>query len=202
MIVKPSVSYASISISDKSVVHSLVEALAQIEVVSQTTSSGVFIESFLAGREFTALVTGSAERNLKVYPVAERVFNSILKQEQRLLAFDRYWEGYDLQGSKPSAETQQLYWYEKAREDWQDFLQDLAKRAYVACGGNGYGRVDIRTKSLNKVDAFVLEVNANCGLSFGEGSSSLGEILHLSGVSPSSFCKELILLAINRNESV
>lgn len=36
--------------------------------------------------------------------------------------------------------------------------------------------MDIRTKSLNEPDALVLEVNANCGLSFGKGSSSLGEV--------------------------
>lgn len=29
---------------------------------------------------------------------AERVFNKKLGQYERLLAFDRYWQGYDMQG--------------------------------------------------------------------------------------------------------
>lgn len=88
LIVKPSVSYASISITTKSVVSTEAEALDQISKVLKTTSDGVFLESFLAGREFTALCTGSSP-NVKVYLVAERVFNSKLKEKERILAFDK-----------------------------------------------------------------------------------------------------------------
>ncbi|KAI8896115.1 hypothetical protein BC833DRAFT_598907 [Globomyces pollinis-pini] len=197
LIIKPSVSYASISITDRSVVETREAALKQINAVIKETNGGVFIESFLAGREFTALCSGDREDGIHVYPVAERVFNKNLKERQRILAFDRYWDGYDLDGSIPTTE-EELYWYEKAQEDWQDHLRDIAGRAYLACGGSGYGRVDIRTKNASELNAYVLEVNANCGLSFGKNSSSLGEILNLSNVKPSDFCNELIHFALNR----
>nr|KAJ3418298.1 hypothetical protein HK105_000083 [Polyrhizophydium stewartii] len=137
MIIKPSISYASMNISDKSVVHSREEALAQTKAMIAAAPDGVFVESFLGGREFTALCTGDARVGVKVYPIAERVFNAILKHEQRILAFDRYWDGYDLDGSKPPPDAPSLYWYDRAPADWQEELQDLARRAYIACGGNG-----------------------------------------------------------------
>jgi hypothetical protein len=61
-------------------------------------------------------------------------------------------------------------------------LIELARTAYISVGGTGYGRVDIRTRTPESRDAFVLEVNANCGLAFGRLASSLGEILILSKV--------------------
>ncbi|KAJ3218912.1 hypothetical protein HDU67_003551 [Dinochytrium kinnereticum] len=143
-----------------------------------------------SGREFTAVVVGDSVTGVKAFPVAERVFHAGLKKDQRILAFDRYWDGYDLQGGKGAGEP--LYWYELANAEWQEALQDISRRAYIACGGSGYGRIDIRTPTLNECDPYVLEVNANCGLSFGKGSSSLGEVLELSGVSPASFVTELL----------
>jgi hypothetical protein len=78
------------------------------------------------------------------------------------------------------------------------FDQDVARRAYVAVEGTGYGRVDIRFRKRDECDPFVLEVNSNCGLSFGEMSSSLGEVLNLSKVPPEQFCRDLIAYALKR----
>lgn len=54
---------------------------------------------------------------------AERVFNKKLGQYERLLAFDRYWQGYDMQGGRPPAEMEQLYWYAPGPAEWQDKLK-------------------------------------------------------------------------------
>jgi hypothetical protein len=71
-----------------------------LEQATKTTgvAQGIFVERFLAGREFTAFVVGDKEHGTRVYPVAERVFNPKLLKYQRILAFDRYWDGYDLNG--------------------------------------------------------------------------------------------------------
>ena len=76
---------------------------------------------------------------------------------------------------------------------------ELARDAYVACGGNGYGRVDIRTKNYQTCEPYVLEVNANCGLSFGSNSSSLGEVLYHNQVKPTDFCRLLVDFAHRRS---
>ncbi|KAJ3091096.1 hypothetical protein HDU96_003138, partial [Phlyctochytrium bullatum] len=196
IIVKPDVSYASLSITDKSVVENADDCIAQIELVQRAApQAGVFLERFFGGREFTVVVAGEGQ-NVRVFPAAERVFSPDLARKQRILAFDRYWDGYTLTGGTGAAKP--LYHYALAQEDWQSTLQDLALRAYRACSGNGYGRVDIRTESMDKCDAYVLEVNANCGLSFGAGSSSLGEVLALSGVLPEDFLAFLLNHARSR----
>lgn len=127
MIVKPSISYASINISMKSVVHTPEELLEQVhkslatcmpegtlpkveppirpseeyrhplkakvvkdhskEIDIETPT--VFVEKFLAGREFTALVVGDKSWGVRVFPVAERAFDSRLGKFERLLAFDQ-----------------------------------------------------------------------------------------------------------------
>eukprot|EP00842_Homolaphlyctis_polyrhiza_P004044 jgi/Hompol1/4640/HPOL_001820-RA len=191
MIIKPSISYASMNITEKSIVHSHKEALHQILALRQATTDAMFVEAFLPGREFTVLCIGDAKLGVKTFTVAERAFNSSLKSEQRILAFDRYWEGYGIDGSQPDKPSE-LYEYRAAPDAWQEKLAGLATRAFLACKGSGYGRVDIRTRSMDKPDALVLEVNANCGMSFKPGSSSLAEILQLSSTSPELFCQQLL----------
>jgi len=157
----------------------------------------VFVEKFLAGREFTALVVGDEYWGVRVYPVAERAFDPKLSTYQRMLSFDQYWDGYDLQGGQGNEDFCR---YEMAQEAWQEPLQQIAKDAYLALGGNGYGRVDIRTVEMENCDPFVLEVNANCGLSFEKDSSSLANILLMSKVSPPGFVKDLIEHALHRQK--
>jgi D-alanine-D-alanine ligase-like ATP-grasp enzyme len=127
MIVKPSISYASINISMKSVVHTPEELLEQVhwslaasmpegsppkvepqirpnqeyqhplkaKVVKDyikefdIETPTVFVEKFLAGREFTALVIGDKSWGVRVFPVAERAFDPRLGKFERLLAFDQ-----------------------------------------------------------------------------------------------------------------
>jgi hypothetical protein len=198
----------------------------EINYVKTLTTSPIFIESYLAGREFTALITGDVSNpsSIKVYPAAERVFDESLKGNQRLLAFDRYWDGFSLE--KVDGETEkkpEKIWhrYEMAPEELQMRLQgipdpfsytnqslntqsgifcflDVAKRAYIACYGSGYGRVDMRTTQIDSHNVQVLEVNSQCGLAFDENGSSLGEILRLCGVAPSAFVRELVRNAVDK----
>ncbi|KAG9071050.1 hypothetical protein KI688_008593 [Linnemannia hyalina] len=236
MIVKPSISYASINISMKSVVHTPDELLEQVNLSLSASKSGakltgqvltertdeqnkqdqrmakllkkeqkmeidietptVFVERYLAGREFTALVVGDKDWGVRVYPVAERAFDPKLGKFERLLSFDQYWDGYNLEGGSGNEEFCK---YQMANGAWQDHLQQVAKDAYLALDGNGYGRVDIRTVEMDTCEPVVLEVNANCGLSFEKDSSSLANILLMTNVSPPGFVRDLIDNAIHRN---
>lgn len=120
MIVKPSISYASINISMASVVHNPDQLLEQVNLSLKASQPGedkyvrqgadyetsskkenrlmeidietptVFVERFLAGREFTALVIGDKDWGVRVYPVAERAFDHKLGKFERLLTFDQY----------------------------------------------------------------------------------------------------------------
>jgi D-alanine-D-alanine ligase-like ATP-grasp enzyme len=202
LIVKPSVSYASISISEKSIVHTPEEVLERVKYAVGVDGrvTGVFVERFLAGREFTVFVSGDSDSN-KVFKAVERVFDSKLGTYQRMLAFDRYWDGYDLEGNEPSTDEMSFFKYHLAPEPVQPILQDLALRAYLACGGSGYGRVDIRTDSIDSFNPFVLEVNSNCGISVDQTdglSSTVCEILKLSKESFTKFANDLLEFALTR----
>ena len=66
----------------------MTEALEQVKLVMNTCPGGAFLESFLAGREFTVLCTGSKEFGVKVYPPVERAFNTKLNERQKILGFE------------------------------------------------------------------------------------------------------------------
>ncbi|KAF9422905.1 hypothetical protein BGZ94_008457 [Podila epigama] len=242
MIVKPSISYASINISTSSVVHNRKDLLEQVnkslaatmpegKPVKRTEHIGnqtkdenqhpprakntiqdpkevdietptVFVEKFLAGREFTALVIGDKDWGVRVFPVAERAFDPKLGKYERLLAFDQYWAGYDLNGGHPSEDNENFCKYQLAKETWQGKLQQVAKEAYLALGGSGYGRVDIRTVEMETCDPVVLEVNANCGFSFEKDSSSLANILIMSNVDSTKFVMDIVDHALHRNHRI
>ena len=63
----------------------------------------------------------------RVYKAAERVFDQRLPVEQRLLAFDKYWEGCDLEGEgkkkKEEEGAHSFMRYEVAPDEFQDVLQ-------------------------------------------------------------------------------
>ncbi|KAF9579740.1 hypothetical protein BGW38_003882 [Lunasporangiospora selenospora] len=182
MIVKPSISYASINISLSSVVHNRQELVEQVKQSLATCSIGsdslesnsdieesnneedryrheteaeglerrvrgwekeilrptVFVERFLAGREFTVLVVGDRHWGVTVYPAAERVFKPSLGKYERLLAFEQYWEGCGLDWKEDN--TEDYCRYQLADETWQKSLQQVAKDAFLAVHGSGYGR--------------------------------------------------------------
>jgi hypothetical protein len=58
--------------------------------------------------------------------------------------------------------------------------------------------VDIRTPSMQSDDGVVLEVNANCGLTFQETTSSAAEIFRLAKIAPAAFSQSMITYALRR----
>lgn len=77
-------------------------------------------------------------------------------------------------------------------------LKEISLRAYIAVKGVGYGRLDIRMdKDTHKL--YVLEVNAQCGLSEDENYTSIGAILRFSGKTFTELTVEILDDAISRN---
>ena len=70
-------------------------------------------------------------------------------------------------------------------------LEKLSLDAYIAVGGMGYGRLDIRMdKTTGKL--YMLEVNAQCGLSEDEDYTSIGAILRYSETTFSDLVRKII----------
>ena len=61
----------------------------------------------------------------------------------------------------------------------QQRISEVSLAAYTAVGGRGYGRVDLRMDAETGA-LYVLEVNAQCGLSEDENFTSIGAILRFA----------------------
>lgn len=185
LIIKPDVSAASFGISVKSVVQDEAACIRQAAAAiagerdQENYYEGVFAERFIPGREFTVLCASDqgAPGGVFVYPPVERVFHSALPAHERLLSYDRYWEKYETECALPDRAP--IAHYESAPAEYADSLFTLARDAYVALNGVGYGRVDIR-RDERTGEFLVLEANCNCGLST-DGETSVSWILRLSG---------------------
>lgn len=140
------------------------------------TAAGIIAEKFITGREFTVLISGSYTNpaNAVIYTPIERVFHSSLPAREKFLSFDRLWEIYEEESAMPNEEN--FYEYQAAPADLVEQIKKLSWDAYVATRGKGYTRIDLRMdESSGKL--FVLEVNAQCGISEDENFTSIGAIL-------------------------
>ncbi len=185
LIVKPAVSAGSMGITIKSVVATEAALREQLQLLQDgyrgwdLASGGVIVERYITGREFTTLIVGSggAAKQCTVYPPVERVFHEALPPTEQFLSFDRLWEVYERESSLGDGEY--LWQYQAAPAALQQRISEVSLAAYTAVGGRGYGRVDLRMEAETGA-LYVLEVNAQCGLSEDENFTSIGAILRFA----------------------
>ena len=108
--------------------------------------------------------------------------------------YDRYWACY--QEEPPLLPGEEFYRYAACPGELEPVLAEMAKDAYCAVRGPGYGRVDIR-QDKQTGEYFVLEVNANCGLS-GDDQTTVGNILRIAGLPFPSLLGLIISETLNR----
>ena len=203
VIVKPSVSGGSMGVGIKNVVRNQTELQEQVNKMFEgyrgwdLAADGLIAESFITGPEFTVMISGSYNnpKEAKIYTPVQRVFHESLPEQEKFLSFDRLWEIYEDEAPMPNDAN----FYEYALPDASliNEIKKISWDAYVACKGCGYTRADIRMdKETGKL--YVLEVNAQCGLSEDEDFTSIGAILRFSGVSFTELVAEIINDAFTR----
>lgn len=186
VIVKPSVSGGSMGVGVRNVVSTKEALNEQVQQMFdgyrgwQLTSDGIIAESFITGPEFTVLIVGSYDKpgKAKIYNPVERVFHPSLPDKEKFLSFDRLWEIYEEE--QPMPEQGNFYEYALPDRSLVDEIKRISWDSFVATKGKGYTRVDLRMDSATG-KIFVLEINAQCGLSEDEDYTSIGAILRLSG---------------------
>jgi D-alanine-D-alanine ligase len=185
IIVKPAISGGSMGVGIKNVVSSMDGLKEQLKLMFEgyrgwnLAEGGIIAEQFISGSEFTSFIVGSAEFPDQIHhflPV-ERVFHPSLPENEKFLSFDRLWEIYEEESPMP--EEQNFYDYQLPNTALFDSIQKLSLDAFMTLGGTGYTRIDIRMDSASK-KLYVLEANAQCGLSEDENYTSIGAILRLS----------------------
>jgi D-alanine-D-alanine ligase len=212
LIVKPSSSFGTRGISLQSVIHTDEEAIARFQHLQQgehgmqISAGSIFVEGFIKGREFTVLLVGNAQQSerIEVYPPVETVFHSGVPETEQFYTRELWITEAEERTLPPNQEP--LFGYQLAPTELHERLGDLAKRAYCAVGGTGYGRVDIRMDNTTQ-EMFVLEVNpcpavTSKSLTMGveePNTSRVGTILHLAKSPFSYLMSEIITEAFSRD---
>ena len=205
IILKPSVSGGSMGVGIKNVVDDQESLDEQLNNMFKgyrgwdLAIDGIIAEEFIAGREFTTLITGSSqfEHSCRVYNPVERIFHPSLPANEKFLSFDRLWEIYEEETPMPGNEN--FYEYSTVEEVLSEAIKEISLSAYQSLRGTGYGRVDIRmNEQTGKL--YVLEVNAQCGLSDDEDYTSIGAILRVNNTSFKEMILEIIQDGINRKD--
>jgi D-alanine-D-alanine ligase len=204
IIIKPAVSGGSMGVSVKNVVHTEEELAKRVEEIYKgyhgwnLLVDGLFVEQFITGPEYTTFITGSSDDpdNCIVYEPVKRIFHESLPEAEKFLSFDRLWEIYE--DETPMPENGNFYEYGPAEPLLVPALKRLSLDAYKACGGKGYTRIDIRQDAATG-KLYMLEANAQCGLSEDENYTSIGAILKVSKVSFSEAIAEILKDALRRS---
>lgn len=199
VIVKPAVSGGSMGLGTKNVVNNDADLAALVQQLYSGyhgwdfTFGGLVAEKFIAGPEFTTFITGSFNRpeSLHVYQPVERVFNKRLPDHEKFLSFDRLWETYEDEKPCGNGVYEDFYNYFKPDASHLEKINQLTIDAYSAVEGTGYGRVDIRMDQVTG-NMYVLEVNAQCGLSEDENYTSIGAMVRLGDKSYSDMIAAVI----------
>ena len=207
LIIKPAVSGGSMGVSVKNVVYTDTELSQRVKEIRDgyrgwnLLADGLFVEQFITGPEFTTLIVGSSTQPDKciVYPAVERIFHESLPDEEKFLSFDRLWEIYE--DEKPMPGNENFYNYQRPDPSLMVALEKISLDAYIAVGGTGYGRLDIRMDTATG-RLYMLEVNAQCGLSEDEDYTSIGAILRYAGKSFTQLTQEIIYEAFARRNLI
>lgn len=203
LIVKPAISGGSMGVGIKNVVEtreeldSLTENLLNGYRGWNLNCGGIVAERFVNGPEFTVFISGSFDRpeSAVIYNPVERLFHNSLPDKERFLSFERLWEIYETESAMP--EEANFYEYGTPDESIVASLKKLSWDAFVATRGKGYTRVDIRQDATTG-KLYVLELNAQCGISEDENFTSIGAILKASGKAFSTLIEEILVDAIHR----
>lgn len=207
LILKPAISAGSMGITTKSVVEAPEALRTQLAKLRKgyhgwdLVGGGIFVERFVVGPEYTTFVVGSSDSRTRatVYAPVERLFNETLPPTERFLSFDRLWGLYEEEKPVEGGDGE-LWNYRKVPRALAKRVREVSWAAYEAVGGRGYGRVDLRQDAATG-ELYVLEVNAQCGISESEDVTSIGAILRFARRPFSHAVREIIAVSASSRRS-
>jgi len=187
LLVKPDVSAASGGVFLRSKVSCDGDVKARRD---ELLTGAAFAERFIEGPEFTVFVIGDWRDpgSVRCLAPAERVFNASIPEGEKFLSYERYWGLY--REETPPPDGRPFYSYAACEKGMAGRLEEISRDAYVAVRGRGYARVDLRMER-ESGELLVLEVNANCGLSE-DDQTSTGCILKLAGMTLADLLRAIL----------
>jgi D-alanine-D-alanine ligase len=148
LMVKHPHSYSSIGMTRDSRVENLDELKAQFKRISSEFGSAR-VEEFIVGPEFNVLVVDNPDdlRDPFVYPPTQLIFP----------------EGHDFWHTDIKWDYSVPFEFRRVEDPALAVrLQEAGRKMYLAIGGTGYGRCDVRMNAAGEL--FILEINPNSGI--------------------------------------
>ena len=161
LIAKPSREDASLGISSKNVCSRPQELKAIAEKLFTTFRQPILIEKYIEGRELNAsiLQKGSSPT---VLPLSEILFDSLPKDQARLVGYDAKWNQSSIEYRGTPAECPA-----QVEPTLQARIIEISRGVFTLLEGKDYGRVDFRIDRSG--NPWVLEYNPNPDISPGAG---------------------------------
>lgn len=205
IILKPAVSGGSMGVGIKNVVETEDQLVTRLTDLFEgyrgwdLATDGFMAEAFIVGPEFTTFLCGEYDnpKEAIIFTPVERVFHFSLPEKEKFLSFDRLWEIYEHESPMPNQDN--FYEYRIPEKRFIDAIKKISWDAFVANQGVGYARIDIRMDKKSE-KLYVLETNAQCGLSEDENHTSIGAILKVSNVSFTELIEQILIRAIVRHK--
>ncbi len=187
LFVKPVAEDCSLGITANSIVYNLADLKREVKNLLKRYHQPVLAEEYIAGRELNVTVIGNG-RGAKVLPISEINFGDFFLGRPKFVDFKAKWMENSLSykntvGICPASLSSSL----------QKKIENLTLKAYFACGGRDYARVDIRLK--RDGTPYFLEVNLNCDLSPAMGASRSANTF---GLDYNQFISRLATIAARR----
>lgn len=188
VIVKPSHEDASVGIAQASVV-SDVEALKErVEFIHRSLNQPAIAEELIDGRELYVGIIGN--RRPQLLPFIELTFDKVDAAERRIATYAAKWDlDYRERWGISNVFARRI------AAASQREIEETALAAYRALGLRDYGRVDLRLTKDQRV--YVLEVNPNPYISFGEDMANAAE---KAGLHYNAFIQRIVKEAVKRYE--
>jgi D-alanine-D-alanine ligase len=155
LIVKPVAEDASIGVGPDAIVHTVPALRERVAYVVERYRQAALAEVFVVGREFNVAMWGDPPQAL---PLAEIDFSAFADPYDRIVSFAAKWEEESFEYHHTPAICPARVPDRLGRR-----IVDVARRAWLAMGCQGYARVDIRVGDDGVPN--VMEVNCNPDLS-------------------------------------
>lgn len=170
LIVKPTHEDASVGIARSSVVSDFESMRERVMFIHRHLHQPAIAEELIEGRELYVGMIGN--RVVQVLPIVEMTFDKIPDPERRIATHSAKWDlAYRTRWGIKNIFARRIG--ARALEE----IKNAARMAYSALGLRDYGRIDIRLTRDQKV--YVLEVNPNPYISFGEDMANAAEKMGL-----------------------
>ena len=188
VIIKPTHEDASVGISQSSVVTDVESLQERVNFIHRNLNQPAIAEEMVDGRELYVGILGN--HRLQVLPIVEITFDKIQEEGKKIATYNAKW---DLEYRERWG-IKNIFARRIGKQAMEEIVR-VSKLAYTALGLRDYGRIDLRLTPDQRV--FVLEVNPNPYIAFGEDMANSAERV---GLDYNQFIERIVREALSRYE--